>query len=1108
MSAGLTAKRIVPLQEDRVTENISGLSVNVDERGKPLLNSIVFYGISDGAGSTNLSLVATGLPEWLAVEFGKSDVPIGEEASCEPGDSVGLFLVVRGKYDQATISLDLEGIEVNVQIQTDDCFQNHYLKLLNIEPVTSVFPDMQIEKRQNEEPLQIGEAEIWAGQEIAIATLEVRQPRPMLAHSGGERSVTVSAEVQCIFSGASLPISAQITSSSGHKVTDAENGIPDTFDVGKIMSYDLSIQASAIDWPAQPDQLDHADLKINWMVAFEYETPVPVIMARRITLRQGELVAIRIGENPSVTPTMLATPPVVDDLLPGRVKLSKQARAFSLSVCQLSSKVDTVRMSFRLSKGGPELETVTPIEIDLSDMAPGEFKAVQIEFKADSLNEALSLGGDENELVIALHAEKREAPEESYFGALHVLITAHSQIREVIGCLDFGASSSAFYLMRSSDDRRTPLALGDFAFSLIGKHAEYVPSATAPTALLPMAVSVSSNAHMRSEKDPLSLVHPDFIGTEESAVRKRLEFGERSYDVSIPCVDITDASRYADRTIKDLKRRFISPGTLTLPEVWCNDGSSVSKVRQIDFDNLLHDVFSELGSYVLPRALVQSSGDRDQAEVWLDMNPSNLLLVFTHPCGLAEDRLNTFKSAAQRFAKHFTGQAEGDLKCQLKFVPEALAAAYYCIEQYRANDPKRIVGGYKTYACLDVGAGTFDATLITVEHGEGGYVKSWEIDTHFGAPVGGQDLDTALLDVALSTLESSLSEGGDLFESHEYFRDIATDPARRKAKMAERIDAAKKVLSEVVRKHAVDTSTAYSWNSTSLPSTFDIDLAEIVRTKSTGRAGNSRKYLTSSERPGIQLDPVTGAARLSIPKDALRVPGDFDLIDIGGADPRSVVALLGCAVPAMLAREAERRNRADVTWFVTGRTPLWPPLFETFAETVKSNRVGALANTRPFGAAQMKTAVVEGAISLSQTNLDLSDRETLPLAWVRRVPAMADELSMQSILRLEEVRYLDTLLSSTPLPVHDWSLAQVLPGLQDDTRPHHIGRNQIEGLFREFDLPTVLKCEPVSSYVENTLNGQVLCEIQEKSDGRYIKIGSHSIPLTTGRIASRSAIHA
>lgn len=1108
MSAGLTAKCTIPLQEDSATENIAGLSVIVDEWGRPPSNCIVFYSISDGAGPTNLSLVATGLPGWLAVEFGKIDVPIGQEASCEPGDKVGLFLVVRSEYDHSTISQDLEGIEVNVQIQTDDCFQNHYLRLLNIEPVTSAFPDLQIEKRQNEKPLRIGEAEFQADQEIAIATLEVTQPRPRLAHSGHERSVTVSAKVQCAFSGASLPISAQITNSNGHTVSDAERGIPDAFVVGKTMTYDLSVRASAIDWPAPPDNVDHADLKINWMVAFEDEAPEPVIMTRRITLRQGELVAIRFGEHPSVTPTMLTTPPVVDDLLPGRVNISKQTRAFSLSVCQLSSKVDTLRMSFRLSEGGPELETVTPIDIDLSDLAPGEFKAVQIEFKAQSLNDALSQGSDENELVIALQAEKRELPEERFFGALHVGITARPQTREVIGCLDFGASSSAFYLMRSSDDRRTPLALGDFAFSLIGKHAEYVPSATVPMALLPMAVSLSSDAHMRSEKDPLSLVHPDFIGTEENAVRKRLEFGKRSYDVSIPCVDIADASGHTDRTIKDLKRRFISPSTLTLPEVWRKDGSSVSKVRQIDFDNLLHDVFSELGSYVLPRALVHSGGDRDQAEVWLDMNLSNLSLVFTHPCGLAEDRLKAFKSAAQRFAKHFTGQIEDDLKCQLKFVPEALAAAYYCIEQYRANDPQGTASGHRTYACLDVGAGTLDATLLTVEHGEGGYVKSWEIDTHFGAPVGGQDLDSAILGVALSALDSSLAEGGELFESHEYYPDIAADPARRKAEVAKRIDAAKKVLSEVVRKHAADTSTAYSWNLTSLPSAFDIDLAEIVRTKSTGGAGHPRKYPTPSEQPDIHLDPTTGAPRLSIPKDALRVLGDFDLSDIGRTDPRSVVALLGRAVPAMLAREAKRRNRTDVTWFVTGRTPLWPPLFETIAETVRSTGVGALADTRPFSAAQMKTAVVEGAISLSQTNLDLSDRETLPLAWVRRVSAMVDELSMQSILRLEEVRYLDNLLSSTPLPVHDWSLAHVLPGLQDDTNSPQIGRNQIEELFREFDLPTVLKCETVASYVENTATGQILCEIQEKSDGRYIKIGNHSIPLTTGRIASRSSVHA
>ena len=74
---------------------------------------------------------------------------------------------------------------------------------------------------------------------------------------------------------------------------------------------------------------------------------------------------------------------------------------------------------------------------------------------------------------------------------------------------------------------------------------------------------------------------------------------------------------------------------------------------------------------------------------------------------------------------------------------ESLAATRFAIDQKLSRwDNTR--NGPRQFVTLDIGAGTFDINVLTAVI-DGGSIAKWDVQSHFGVAIGGNELDSALL---------------------------------------------------------------------------------------------------------------------------------------------------------------------------------------------------------------------------------------------------------------------------------------------------------------------------------------------------------------------------
>lgn len=656
-------------------------------------------------------------------------------------------------------------------------------------------------------------------------------------------------------------------------------------------------------------------------------------------------------------------------------------------------------------------------------------------------------------------------------------------------CLDVGASATSIWFgqtLRFGQNLQMPL--GDFIKQVSLDHSEYDPSKRGENYLLPMVVGLSSADHFRSHWDPHSLHALTAVGPHEGAVHTRLERDERRYDVSLPFVPPPREAEVESRldrldVISDLKRRVLRGDNMRTTEVLERNPAtgSLRPTDRIDPAALMSDVFDELGAYLAPQSLWLSATvgpgmahDRQSKTMydrWLDAAPNEIEAIVSHPSNIGEQERRLYEAAGQRFLQRFSGLQPGAQVRAPKLVPEALAAAHFGIEMVRKREQLKLSDGEHVFACIDIGASTFDASLIraTVRGDED---LSWQVLAHFGDAVGGSDLDEALLQLATNALSDHFRKTARRVarrQSHHGYvlrNDLEMRPGLLRAILHDEIQKAKRALTRDLLE-CLAPAAPYDWQERGPGSALEINLGRILEPHRTRNDGQTQEL--ELERNGaltfvVRANEKTGnTVSLRIKRSLLDARPHEDSDANGGVqhrrlDPQSVVRLLGAAIPAMLARECERLDAPPPLWIVTGRSGLWPPIYAEIQRTVEGMGKGRMASPQPFSPDDMKNAVVKGALALANNpSLPITDGGLKPFAIVRFESMISNDLDGRMIYLIKNADYIDASKSDEK-PYKAFSnlvLCRLMPGLHTPGKPGEISRNEIVRLLYRFDCAVV-----------------------------------------------------
>ena len=254
------------------------------------------------------------------------------------------------------------------------------------------------------------------------------------------------------------------------------------------------------------------------------------------------------------------------------------------------------------------------------------------------------------------------------------------------------------------------------------------------------------------------------------------------------------------------------------------------------------------------------------------------------------------------------------------------------------------------------------------------------MQSHFGIAIGGADLDAALGDVAASLL-GTLAAMPTFAECYELESGLALDSSRllavtqagRAADLQFRIElqGAKAQLSAALLSKS---DASYVWQDRGVNGP---PLAIRV-----GKPGSVDHWLVGlrpgRERLGNVIELPGGGARLRTQREPdLEIWLEIWPKALEGTMPaaqrlQGLVRLIGAELPGLALAEHLRDNnpsrpRRPPVWIVTGRTALWPPLFNAIGDLVKASPDGGrLLADRPFAPDEMKKAVIDGAFDLAR----------------------------------------------------------------------------------------------------------------------------------------------
>jgi len=1043
---------------------------------------------------------------WLELTLQQQGGTTAPQLTLQPGARAQL--VLRAKETQKPSVLEKlrdapKAIQMDLQVFPQHGGQPDELTLEITQPnfVTSTLAPPEYREVYSQE-VTINLGDLAREADVAVSTLMVAQPDSLIPYGNADPLGRIEAVVhrrRGAGQGESLLASLARSGSPGRPTQRPFEQIT----LAPQSRHELTCYVNARELQA-PDVDGTISLDVTWRFVpldAEHTPGVPQDVARHpVVIRRSldQLLEVRINNGGVVKPSIVsrADAPVThvkgdvrfnagDD---GAGELGATPFVVEAALLDASFQILRARVLLRLPDSPPEQEgagaQVATAEIDLT----AHPVAQPFELFSFNLDDAIrsSIYADHTgdlEIRIDLQVTgMQEVVQKLAQGALSVLAKPRKRRAGYVGCLDVGASATSFWFGRNRiEDEARAVPLGDFLFAVAGKHPEYDPRNKGRNALLPMSIGLSSDAHLRSQKDPLSLGLLSRVGASQDAVAARLHHLDRAYDISLP---VPSWSAVADPkargvVIGDLKRRLLTRREMTTAQVWRKYDTRVVRSEKVVLSALVSDVFDELAEYVVPRSLqiMDAAGDeyamkdgvpdrQDAFQTWLDLTPEDLELVITHPTGIHPDRLTAFKEAGRRFARRLLNEPADSTRCEPKFVSEALAAAHYCIyRDFHSGRTKSFPDGVASFACLDIGASTFDAILVTAQFDHRGYAKEWTINAHFGGPLGGHNLDDALLLVALRTIKEtvrarSTDKDGPVLETA-----AAQDDDHLAALMVERIRDAKIGFSNTVRERTRNRS--YRWPDSEMSQFFEVPLRGVLEPR-TGVPPKPQRGAGEFESNEVHIAYAhdLGYYVLKIPRWMLSADTAMsaDHADLwhqpGAGHPATVARFLGVAVPAMMAQEARRVGLRDLNWVVTGRTSLWPPIYSAISDTIRAMNVGKMTYAHPFAPEEMKTAIVEGARAFAYTRLNVSEGAPAPLAIIRMGPMPRPNAQGVTVKALEYVKYLDQ--DEVPpgdetgtFQVPDRSdafVCSILPGLNESGIGGPIDRTEIQGLFKLFGI--------------------------------------------------------
>lgn len=596
--------------------------------------------------------------------------------------------------------------------------------------------------------------------------------------------------------------------------------------------------------------------------------------------------------------------------------------------------------------------------------------------------------------------------------AVEIPVSVEGKLPAWLVCVDFGASAIAvavargeeLYQMPARGGLLRPLPLGDWFQTIDGFHPEIVPARqaagqSAASVLLPSYVGLSSSIKLRTMFDPLS--YGDFEAMLEDSVPRRLEMLGCEYDVSVPYPSYDKLSDELGKIVFAIKRELVK-GSDTMQvasHVYALRAGVLERTTEIDTARLFSDCCRELGSSIVTRTLRYATqpGRVDAAlelrtfQNTMETGSDDAIgLVLTHPFGMDAKQLGLYREAGRRFLGGLLGRSpEHSELGRIITVPEALAAARYGL--YRLLSVARDqIGERVTIVCLDIGASTYDVTIIDAETRKSRAsqpLPDWSIRGHFGILLGGTDLDAAIARRVIQIVQAA-ADTSEIAARFAIERNLKATNARidtsgdRRLRRKQRnfLDAlqrAKKSLTD----RLLARPGPYQW-------TDDFLVVDIGTAALPGSEGDDRPFasLTPELIPGKDDPParfkIAGEAaelicgrdatgtpyvNLSIPADSFQVRRTERQPFARGSEEVSadeITEVLGRRIPELTAAVAgSLATGAPIWWIVTGRAALWAPLYANIAEIAASN--GGNIAEKPYRPTEMKEAVLEGALRLA-----------------------------------------------------------------------------------------------------------------------------------------------
>lgn len=672
-----------------------------------------------------------------------------------------------------------------------------------------------------------------------------------------------------------------------------------------------------------------------------------------------------------------------------------------------------------------------------------------------------------------------------------------------LACVDFGTSSTAVWMGRSGNLAGLSLRLGDWLGQIDPRHDESAwwkeagSGADEPSYsyLLPSHVGLSSAINLRVDYDPLSFGDLALTGPDDGQ-KLRLKQLQRSYDVSMPFPSRDLIAQYGDAVVTQPKRRMVGradhvPLRAEVAELYAGE---VRHTRSVNLEHLIGDCFHELGSYISNRALALDLAgpegrrgdsppfDERRAKiaasiVEAQLQNSGFGLVVTHPSGISRERLNIYRDAGRRFIDGFCGASPpGQKKAAVMLVAEALAAARFGIQHYVEECKIPETGELRSFITLDIGGGTYDVTVLDTHLTPEGPID-WSVKSHFGLARGGYDMDGALAARVAGILRNaaSRSEIASRLEFQPRLPYVTADilqfddPGVRNTGMRflSEIQAAKARLTQLLRG---PKDEPYRWaRGAQRGPAFEVRVGTLggdpnwpVRLRSNA-ATPSDQTVWPIPGTGAELAVERTKQGASLKLRLWREAFEKEVHD--GDRLNDLIKLMATELPRLawidFARRAGANLRRPPIWIVTGRAALWPPLFETIAESIASfgPAAGQLAQPRPFSADEMKHAVVQGAVQLTREPWAEADYAVYnPVAVITyklRASSTADASPGRAVADIIRVHDDNQPKSQRIIETTEpFVIARILPGLDDEE-----GREERIELFNRLGIEPWVELE-------------------------------------------------